>query len=182
MPLEASHNVRRVLENTQISPSPCMTQHPHGASGWQMQPDTAQERCHRLFFRLFRGLFLLQDINFIFYFQCISIYSFREFHKNNFILEKEFQFHYCLFTDDEETGSIPSPVKLLPRNRHRSREVVGPASQPDADPPPRKQSFGIRQRNFLIRGCFSASRVLIAFSSQKERVCKDKTVSSWSTS
>ena len=38
--------------------------------------------------------------------------------------------------DDEETGSIPSPVKLLPRNRHRSREVVGPASQPDADPPP----------------------------------------------
>lgn len=55
--------------------------------------------------------------------------------KTNFILEKEFQFHYCLFTDDEETGSIPSPVKLLPRNRHRSREVVGPASQPDADPP-----------------------------------------------
>lgn len=52
--------------------------------------------------------------------------------------------------DDEETGSIPSPVKLLPRNRHRSREVVGPASQPDADPPPRKQSFGIRQRNFPI--------------------------------
>ena len=38
--------------------------------------------------------------------------------------------------DDEETGSVPSPVKLLPRNRHRSREVVGPASQPDADPPP----------------------------------------------
>ncbi len=76
--------------------------------------------------------------------------------------------------DDEETGSVPSPVKLLPRNRHRSREVVGPASQPDADPPPRKQSFGIRQRNFLIHGCFSASRVLIAFSSQKERVCKDK--------
>lgn len=38
--------------------------------------------------------------------------------------------------DDEETGSVPSPVKLLPRNRYRSREVVGPASQPDADPPP----------------------------------------------
>lgn len=37
--------------------------------------------------------------------------------------------------DDEETGSVPSPVKLLPRNRYRSREVVGPASQPDADPP-----------------------------------------------
>lgn len=133
-------------------------------------------------FHLFRGIPLLQNINLSFIFNIlIYILSGRPI-KTKFILEKEFQFHYYLFMDDEETGSIPSPVKLLPRNRHRSREVVGPASQPDADPPPRKQSFGIRQRNFLIHGCFSASRVLIAFSSPKERECKDKTVSSWSTS
>ena len=164
MPLETSHNVRRVLENTQISPSPCMTQHPHGASGWQMQPDTAQERCHRLFFRLFRGLFLLQDINFIFYFQCISIYSFREFHKNRKQAVSRLQSNCCR---EIGTGAGRWLARL-------------PSRMPI--PPPRKQSFGIRQRNFLIRGCFSASRVLIAFSSQKERVCKDKTVSSWSTS
>ena len=88
----------------------------------------AQERFHLLFFISLEESSFLQNINFIFYFQCISIDSFRECHKK--------QFHYYLFTDDEETGSIPSPVKLLPRNRHRSREVVGPASQPDADPPP----------------------------------------------
>ena len=71
-------------------------------------------------------------------------------------------------------GNRQCPVssQTVAEKLHRSREAVGPASQPDADP--RKQSFGIRQRNFLIHGCFSASRVLIAFSSQKERVCKDK--------
>ena len=170
----------RPFGNVQISPSPRIT----STWGFRMADaaEYAQERFHRLFFISLEESFFTKYkfLSFIFNI-LIYILSGRPI-KTNFILEKEFQFHYYLFMDDEETGSVPSPVKLLPRNRYRSREVVGPASQPDADPPPRKQSFGIRQRNFLIHGCFSASRVLIAFSSPKERECKDKTVSSWSTS
>ena len=44
-------------------------------------------------FHLFRGILFLQNINFIFYFQCISIDSFRESHKKQKLyLKKNFNF------------------------------------------------------------------------------------------
>ena len=142
----------------------------------------AQERFHLLFFISLEESSFLQNINFIFYFQCISIYSFRESHKNkNYNLKKNFNF-IIIFYGRRGNRQYPVSSQTVAEKSHRSREVVGPLPSRMPIPPPRKQSFGIRQRNFLIHGCFSASRVLIAFSSPKERECKDKTVSSWSTS
>lgn len=134
-------------------------------------------------FHLFRGIPLLQNINFIFYFQCINIHSFRASHKKqNLYLKKNFNFIIIFSWTTRKQA-----VSRLQSNCCREIGTEAgkwlarlPSRMPI--PPPRKQSFGIRQRNFLIHGCFSASRVLIAFSSPKERECKDKTVSSWSTS
>lgn len=134
-------------------------------------------------FHLFRGTIpFLQNINFIFYFQCISIDSFRECHKKQKLyLKKNFNFIIIFLRTTRKQA-----VSRLQSNC--CREIGTEAGKwlarlPSRMPiPPSEAVFGIRQRNFLIHGCFSASRVLIAFSSPKERECKDKTVSSWSTS
>ena len=134
-------------------------------------------------FHLFRGILFLQNINFIFYFQYINIHSFQEsYKKQKLYLKKNFNFIIIFSWTTRKQA-----VSRLQSNCCREIGTEAgkwlarlPSRMPI--PPPRKQSFGIRQRNFLIHGCFSASRVLIAFSSPKERECKDKTVSSWSTS
>ena len=117
----------------------------------------------------------------IYYYFNIILYFFKNFEKKRTLyLKKNFNFIIVFSRTTRKQAVPPSPVKLLPRNRHRSREVVGPASPAGCRSPPRKQSFGIRQRNFRTHGLFSASRVLIAFSGPKERVYGNKTVSSWS--
>lgn len=142
----------------------------------------AQERFHLLFFISLEESSFLQNINFIFYFQCISIDSFRECHKKQKLyLKKNFNF-IIIFLRTTRKQEYPVSSQTVAEKSAQKPGSGWPGFPAGCRSPPRKQSFGIRQRNFLIHGCFSASRVLIAFSSPKERECKDKTVSSWSTS
>lgn len=143
----------------------------------------AQERFHLLFFISLEESSFLQNINFIFYFQCISIYSFRESHKKQKLyLKKNFNFIIIFYGRRGNQAVSVSSQTVAEKSAPEAGKWLARLPSRMPIPPPRKQSFGIRQRNFLIHGCFSASRVLIAFSSPKERECKDKTVSSWSTS
>ena len=81
----------RPFGNAQFSPSPRITT----TWGFRMADaaEYAQERFHRLFFISLEESSFLQNINFIFYFQCISIDSFRECHKKQKLyLKKNFNF------------------------------------------------------------------------------------------
>ena len=106
-------------------------------------------------FHLFRVIIFLQNINFIFYFQCIIIYSFRESHKKQKLyLKKNFNFIIVFSRTTRKQAVPPSPVKLLPRNRHRSREVVGPASPAGCRSPPSEAVLRHPAKKFLNTWAF----------------------------
>ena len=74
LPLPACHNTRMGLPDGRCS---------------RIRPGTVPSSV----FHLFRGIPLLQNINFIFYFQYINIHSFRESHKKQILyLKKNFNF------------------------------------------------------------------------------------------
>ncbi len=64
-------------------------------------------------------------------------YFFKNFEKKRTLyLKKNFNFIIVFSRTTGKQAVPPSPVKLLPRNRHRSREVVGPASPAGCRSPP----------------------------------------------
>ena len=67
----------------------------------------------------------------------VIAYFFKNFEKKRTLyLKKNFNFIIVFSRTTRKQAVPPSPVKLLPRNRHRSREVVGPASPAGCRSPP----------------------------------------------
>ena len=85
----------------------------------------------------------------------VIAYFFKNFEKKRTLyLKKNFNFIIVFSRTTRKQAVPPSPVKLLPRNRHRSREVVGPASPAGCRSPPSEAVLRHPAKKFLNTWAF----------------------------